>query len=69
MDRARKVVPGMEHAKKLLRIYKVKHLRQRLRLFPSASENFSFNLRAHADAEEYNLYLAQYLREKKKRKN
>jgi hypothetical protein len=61
VDHARKIVPGMEHAARLRRRYKVKFLRQRLRLFPTASENFSFNLRAHAYAKEYNLYLAHYL--------
>ncbi len=62
VDRARRVVPGTEHSVRLRRIYKTKFLRQRLRLFPSASANFSFNLRAHAYAREYNLYLVRHLR-------
>jgi hypothetical protein len=61
VDHARKIVPGMEHEVALRRRYGVKFLRQRLRLFATASENFSFNLRAHAYAKEYNLYLAHYL--------
>lgn len=61
VDRARKIVPGMNHATRLRRQGKVRFLRQRLRLFATASENFSFNLRAHAYAEEYNLYLAHFL--------
>jgi hypothetical protein len=65
VDHARKIVPGMEHAARLRRKYKVKFLRQRFRLFPSASANFSFNLRAQAYAQEYNLYLAHYLLERR----
>ncbi len=61
VDHARRIVPGMEHEAALRRHYGVKFLRQRLRLFPTASENFSFNLRAHAYAKEYNLYLEHYL--------
>jgi hypothetical protein len=61
IDRARKVVPGMPHSGKLLRRYGVRHIRQRFRLFPSRSENFSYNLRARAYAEAYNMTLAKYL--------
>ena len=61
IDRARKVVPGMEHGRRLRRIYGVRVMRQRLRLFPTASQIFSYNLRARAYAEEYNLTMAKYL--------
>lgn len=61
VDRARQVVPGMEHGRRLRRIYGVRFLRQRLRLFPTRSQNFSYDLRAQAYAEEYNLTLAKYV--------
>lgn len=61
VDRARRIVPGMEHGRRLRRIYGVRHLRQRFRLFPSRSENFSYNLRAQSYAEQYNLTLAKFL--------
>lgn len=67
-DRARKIVPGMEHSRNLLRRYRVKHIRQRFRLFPSRSENFSYNLRAEAYAREYNLTLKEYLLSHPKKK-
>lgn len=60
-DRARKVVPGMEHSRSLLRRYRVRHIKQRFFLFPTRSENFSYNLRAEAYARKYNLALKQYL--------
>ena len=61
IDRSLKVVPGMEHGRRLRRIYGVRFMRQRLRLFATASQNFSYNLRARAYAEEYNLTMAKYL--------
>ncbi|MEO6870724.1 MAG: hypothetical protein ABI233_00720 [Chthoniobacterales bacterium] len=67
-DRARRIVPGMEHSRNLLRQYRVKHIRQRFRLFPSRSQNFSYNLRAEAYAREYNLTLKQYLLSHPKKK-
>ncbi len=60
-DRARKVVPGMEHGRRLRRVYGVRFLRQRFRLFPTRSQNFSYNLRAQDYAEEYNLTMAKYV--------
>ncbi len=61
VDRARKIVPGAEQYRRLQMVYGVKVVPQHLRLFPSASQNFSFSLRARAYAEQYNITLATYL--------
>ena len=62
VDRARRIVPGAEQSRRLQKTYGTKVVPQHLRLFPSASQNFSFGLRARAYAEQYNLTLATYLR-------
>lgn len=62
VDRARRIVPGAERYRRLQKAYGTKVVPQHLRLFPSASQNFSFSLRARAYAEQYNLTLATYLR-------
>lgn len=61
VDRARRIVPATERSRRLRRAYGTKYIRQRFRLFPSASQNFSYNLRARAYAEQYNRALATYL--------
>ncbi len=62
VDRARTIVPGMERSRRLQLTYGTKYIRQRLRLFATTSQNFSYNLRARAYAAQYNLTLATYLR-------
>ena len=59
-DRHR-TTPGVERYGRLKEIYGTKIIRQRFRLFPSRSDNFSFNLRARTYATEYNQTLLQYL--------
>lgn len=61
VNRARTIVPGMEHDRGLRKIYGTTVIRQRLRLFPSASQNFSYDLRARAYAEQYNRALEEHL--------
>ena len=67
-DRQRKVVPGLGEHRGLRWKYKTKFIRQRLRLFPTRSQNFSYNLRARAYATEYNQTLLQFLLELEKKK-
>jgi hypothetical protein len=61
MDRMGDVVPGVERYPHLKAIYGMRLLQQRLHLFASASEKFSFDLRARAYAEQYNRTLVDYL--------
>ena len=58
--------PWPRHAARRRRIEKSNLLRQRIGRLPSAAADFSFNLRAHAYAREYNLYLVRQLREAEK---
>lgn len=53
--------PGVERYPRLKEIYGTKVIRQRFRIFATGSQNFSFNLRARAYAEDYNRTLLQYL--------
>lgn len=61
MDRVGQVVPGVEQYPNLKSLYGLRLLRQHLHLFASASEKFSFDLRARAYAKEYNQTLVDYL--------
>ena len=61
MDRIGQVVPGVEQYPRLKAIYGMKLLKAHLHLFASASEHFSFDLRARAYAEQYNKTLVDYL--------
>jgi hypothetical protein len=53
--------PGIERYPRLKEIYGTKLIRQRFRIFATRSENFSFNLRARAYADDYNHTLLRYL--------
>jgi hypothetical protein len=61
MDRIGEVVPGVERYPRLKGLYGMKLLKQHLHLFASASEKFSFDLRARAYAEQYNRTRVGYL--------
>ena len=61
MDRIGEVVPGVEWYPHLKAIYGLKLLKAHLHLFASASEKFSFDLRARAYALQYNQAMIDYL--------
>lgn len=61
MDRVGQLVPGVEGYAHLKAFYGLKLLKAHLHLFASASEHFSFDLRARAYAQEYNRALLDYL--------
>jgi hypothetical protein len=58
-------VPGAERYPRQVEIYGTKVIRQRLRIFVTRSQNFSFNLRARNYATAYNRTLLQYLLKQK----
>ncbi len=68
IDRYAKVVPGVERYPRLREIQGTKFLRQSFRIFATRSQNFSFNLRARAYAEEYNRTLLQHLLQQRRKK-
>jgi len=61
VDRHGKDVPGLERYPRLVEAHGTQFVRQRLLLFATASEKFSFRLRARAYAREYNETLLRYL--------
>lgn len=64
-DRHR-TTPGLERYPRLKEIYGTKIIRQRLRIFTTRSQNFSFNLRARTYAHQYNQTLLSYLLKRRK---
>lgn len=56
-----KTVPGVERYPRLKAIYGTRFIKQRLRIFATGSQNFSFDLRARAYAYAYNQTLLRYL--------
>ena len=61
IDRHGKEVPGVERYPRLIEQYGTQFVRQRFLIFATASQKFSFALRARAYAEEYNETLLRYL--------
>jgi hypothetical protein len=59
----RETVPGVERYPQLKATYGTKFIKQRFRIFATSSQNFSFNLRARAYADDYNKALVRYLLE------
>src|SRR5262245_42136296 len=58
-------VPGLERYPQLKTTYRTKFIKQRFRIFATASQNFSFNLRARNYALDYNQTLLHYLLEQR----
>ncbi len=56
-----KTVPGVERYPRLKATYGTQFIQQRLRIFATRSQNFSFNLRARAYAFDYNQTLLHHL--------
>ncbi len=56
-----KTTPGADRYARLKEVYGTKIIRQRFRIFTTRSQNFSWNLRARAYANDYNQTLLQYL--------
>jgi hypothetical protein len=61
IDRHGKDVPGLERYPRMVEKYGTQFVKQRLRLFATPSQKFSFALRARAYAEAYNETLLRYL--------
>jgi hypothetical protein len=68
VDRQRKSVPGVERYPRLKATYGTKYVKQPFRIFATRSQNFSFNLRARAYADEYNRTLLRYLLKRYRKK-
>ncbi|HEY2710938.1 MAG TPA: hypothetical protein VGI60_00365 [Chthoniobacterales bacterium] len=54
-------VPGLDKHQSLKWIYGTKFVRRPFRIFATKSQDFSFNIRARAYAEEYNRMLLHHL--------
>jgi hypothetical protein len=63
-----KTVPGVERYPRLKATHGTKFIKQRFRLFATRSQNFSWNLRARAYAQDYNQTLLQYLLKERPKK-
>ena len=61
----RGTVPGVEHHPQLKATYGTKFIKQPFRIFATRSQNFSFNLRARAYADDYNEALVRYLQQRR----
>jgi hypothetical protein len=62
LDREGRDTPGTERYRRIVRRQGVKFVKQPFWLFPTASDRFSFNLRARDYALRYNTMLLTYLR-------
>jgi hypothetical protein len=61
INRAMTIVPGVEDHPQTIRHHGTKFMKQPLHLFASRSRTFSYNIRVHAYAADYNKTLLQYL--------